>query len=123
MSDASGAMGAFGERVVNRLPTNIREEISPDACSAIKHAAAETRATDWSQVHPLDIRYSVPWFSRRYYIRLLAGPERRPIVRVLKDRRRGRYRTLVNILLIGLMAAVFYTLAAAAVLLASSALS
>lgn len=122
MTDASSAMGAFGERVVNRLPTDIRDGMSPAACSAIKHAAAETRATDWSQVHPLDVRYSLPWFSRRYYIRVLAGPERRPIVRVLKDRKRSRLRTLMNILLIGVVAAIFYTLAAAAVLLASSAM-
>ena len=122
MSDASSALGAFGDRVVNRLPAEINDELSDAARNAVRHAAAETRAADWSQVHPLDIRYSLPWFSRRYYIRVLAGPERRPIVRVLKDRRKGALRTLSNIILIGVAAAIFYTLAAMAVLLMSSAL-
>ena len=122
MSEATGIVNAFGDRVVNRLPAEIRDNLTDETREALRHAAAETRATDWSQVHGIDVRYSLPLPGGRYYLRILAGPERRPVVRVLKDRRHNRLRTFVNILMIGVAAAVFYTLAAAVLLLMSSAI-
>ncbi len=52
--------------------------------------ATETRATgvkDWGQ-HPINIRFSIRTLLSRYYIVVLAGPERREKARRREERKR-----------------------------------
>ena len=48
--------------------------------------------------HPLDIRVSIPLFSRHYYLTILSGPERRSARRLQEDRKRHPLTTKVNMI-------------------------
>ena len=67
-----------------------------------QHAAGEeiTPNRDWGQ-HSINIRFSVRTLLSRYYVVVLAGPERRPKSRRQKERKRHPMATLNNLLFVG----------------------
>jgi len=52
---------------------------------------------DW-QPHPINIRISIPLIFGRWYLTLLAGPERRDQTRRAKERRKHPLFTLGNVI-------------------------
>ena len=57
----------------------------------------QTNATAWAGGHPVNIRLSVPFFSRRFYLTVIAGQERRPAERLKADRSKHPLATRANI--------------------------
>ena len=116
------AAQAFGERVLRILPSGCADELSIAQRAAIKQAAADARADDWASTHSLDVRYSIPAPGRWFYLRIIAGRERRPRNRSHVERGLGSGRTFFNVLMLGVFSAVFYTLAATSFLIFSAVL-
>lgn len=52
----------------------------------------------WNSDHPINIRLSLPLFFRRYYVTLVAGQERRNLMRRTEERRKHPLGTTGNIL-------------------------
>jgi hypothetical protein len=64
-------------------------ETEPSAVVATNHARQEaadgSRSAAWLD-HPIDIRLSVPILSKRYYVTVVAGKERRRPERLVSER-------------------------------------
>jgi len=90
-----------GRWLIRKLPADVLSRLGEREIEAIASAAGE----GWS-THPVDIRISIPWLSRRFYITIVSGPERRPAQRRAVNRR--PLVTAGNILFaIGLTSALF----------------
>ncbi len=101
-SAAEEESGGLFTSIFNQLPQGLRESFTAEQKAALREAAA--RCT-WGQ-HPTDIRLTIPLFSKRYYIVLLAGEERRSRERIHAERRRRPLATGGNIaLVVGLVTA------------------
>ena len=122
MSVIEPAAQAFGERVLRILPTGLSDELTIAQRAAIKQAAADARANDWTSTHSLDVRYSIPAPGRWFYIRIIAGRERRPRHRHTAELVHGSGRMLFNIVMLGMFSALFYTLLAGGFLVFSAVL-
>src|SRR6185503_19767973 len=61
------------EWLFRRLPDEIRLRIPPDLHAALVEAA---RGRSWGS-HAIDIRFSLPLVFMRFYLAVIAGPERR----------------------------------------------
>lgn len=92
-----------GQWLLDRLPDNIRAQLTPEAMTAIAEAAARNGGP-----HPVDIRLSLPLPFRRFYLAVLAGGERRSPERIDAERRRRRLIRAANILFIVAVAVLFY---------------
>ena len=55
-------------------------------------------ATDRVSAPPLDIRVSIPLLSRRYYLTILSGPERRSQKRLQEEREKHPLVTRANVI-------------------------
>ncbi len=58
--------------------------------------------------HPIDIRLSVPLPFGRYYITLVAGPERRSAARRAEERQHRRLASIGNVLFVLASVGLFY---------------
>jgi hypothetical protein len=80
-------------------------ETGPNAVVAPSHARQEaaegdqSRSADWAE-HPIDIRLSVPFLSRRYYLTVVAGKERRRPERLVSERARHPLDLRANIVVV-----------------------
>lgn len=101
-----------------RIPPHILGGLTSEQRRAIELAADQPNWTD----HRINIRLSVPFLPKRWYITIVGGPERRSGVRRAADRARNPLRTAGNFAFVFLAAAMFYGLAAAAMLIGSSVL-
>lgn len=72
------------EQFMSVLAPEVRETLSSEQERAIR-AAAESNT--WN-THPVDLRLSLPTPFGRYYMALVAGPERRSAARRAMDRKR-----------------------------------
>jgi hypothetical protein len=72
--------------------------------------------------HPVDIRLSLPLPFGRYYLTLVAGPERRSPRRLAEDRRRRPLATVGNLLFFFVSALGINALAVLGLLVYSSVL-
>lgn len=64
--------------------------------------------TGWAGTHPINIRLSLPLGSRRYYLTLVGGRERRNPARRAEDRQRYPLRTAANLVFfLGLAVTVY----------------
>ena len=66
----------------------------------------QTNATAWAGGHPINIRFSVPFFGRRFYLAVLAGQERRPAERLKADRTKHPLATRANVIFLSLCGVV-----------------
>ena len=114
---------SLGGRLVACLPNRIADKLTDEDKDLIAVSVDLSENQPWRRLHPIDARYSFPWFSGRVYLRIMAGREDRARERAREDAKHGAARILVNIVLIGLGAALFYTLAGLGILTASSVLS
>ena len=86
-----------------RLPDAVMRTLTPEQRQALAAAPAPT----WGS-HSLNIRLSLPWIGRRFYITVVGGPERRDPERRSTDRRLHPLRTAVNALFFLGVAVLFY---------------
>ena len=72
------------DRVWKRLPTEVRASLSEHQLRALAIAMSgdETR-------HKIDFRASLPFFGKRYYLRLVSGRERRNVKRLKREGQLG----------------------------------
>jgi hypothetical protein len=66
----------------------------------------QTNATAWAGGNPVNIRCSVPFFGRRFYLTVVAGQERRPAERLKADRSKHPLATRANIIFLSLCGVV-----------------
>lgn len=106
-----------GQWLLDRLPEDIRAQLSPEARTAIADAAAQGGSP-----HAVDIRLSIPLPFRRLYLAVLAGGERRSPERIDAERRRRRLVRAANIVFLIAIAVLFYAGYQLAALLINAAL-
>ncbi len=104
--------------IVSRIPAEIRETLTEEQAEALRDAAGQTRP--WRK-HPIDIRLTAPMGSRRLFVTLVAGADKRNPDRRAKDREIHPIRTASNMLFIGIAVVALYAVAGAIALLAAMA--
>lgn len=74
--------------------------------------SADEAAKDpsWSR-SPVNIRFSLPFFSRKYYVTIVSGAERRGPERRAEERNKYPLRTVANVFFFVGLATIFYVLA------------
>ncbi|MBM3952760.1 MAG: hypothetical protein FJ311_15080 [Rhodospirillales bacterium] len=87
---------------------------------AVSPGASPTAGAAFWTRHPIDIRFSLPFFGGRFYITILSGPERRSAERRERERHRYPLRTAANIFFMAGTAAAFYAAALVVLAFASS---
>ncbi len=84
------------------------------AATTVKPAAAFWRR------HPVDIRFSLPFFGNWFYVTVVSGPERRGDERRAEQRHHYPLRTAANVFFVLGLGAGFYALALVVFAFASS---
>ncbi len=56
------------------------------------------RAERWGNHHPVNIRLSIPLFTRRYYLTVIAGKEQRSTERLAEEREKHPLATTGNMI-------------------------
>jgi hypothetical protein len=75
--------------------------LTPDDCvtEARESGALEApRAERWGNHHPVNIRLSIPFFTRRYYLMVIGGTEQRSTERLAEDREKHPLTTTANMI-------------------------
>ena len=111
-----GATQVIGFRLFDRLPGHIYSGLTAEQKNAIAKAASEA---PWRQ-QPIDVRLTVRLPFGPYYLRLIAGQERRNAARLRLERTVQPMRTARNMTFIISGALMFYGVALATMLLLSS---
>lgn len=91
----------------DRLPPWVVDTLSTEQKEALHKALAEPA---W-KLHPLNIRISVPFLNRRYYVTVVGGEEKRSLERRRHDRHRYPLRTVANVFFVLGIGTVFYAVA------------
>jgi len=81
------------EQLVRNIDAGVRDSLTPAQLAAIRAAA---RADNWDK-HPVDLRVSLPSPFGRFYLALVAGPERRGGARRAAEQERHPVATNANI--------------------------
>jgi hypothetical protein len=68
------------------------------------------RANDPFARPPINLRFTIPFFGKRFYFAMVAGKERRGSERIALERRRHPLGTRANLAFIFIMAMVLYML-------------
>ena len=107
---AVGFNERFEHMLFSRMSPGLAESFTDDQVSAIKTAFGAEHWVD----HPIDLRFSLPLL--RWYLVVVAGPDRRARTRYRYGRRSRRIRWMLNatvstILAIWLAVMVFYIMA------------
>jgi len=99
-----GAMDSDGrglyEALVRCLPEHGLKEFTQAQLTALRDAARRYR---WGP-HPVDLRWSLPLLFKRFYLVVLAGPERRGESRRMEEHRRNPRATLANLATLAVLA-------------------
>lgn len=96
-----------GDGLFARLPGWVIDTLSTEQKEAIYQAADQNT---WS-AHPVNIRLSLPFIRRRYYLTIVAGEEKRSLDRRSADRNRYPLRKIANLFFFVGLASVFYIIA------------
>ena len=104
--------------LLDRLPEALRASLSPEQ----QHALSAIVEPAPSNVHPVDLRITLPVPGRPMFLSVLAGPERRSRDRRSIERRRHPLHTLGNIVFLGSSLFGLYALGLIAFLAAGSVL-
>lgn len=86
----------FIQRFLMNVPPGVASSFTDAQLAAIKSALG----SNWSR-HPVEIRRSIAFFGRRYFIVVLGGVERRSDERVRADYARRPLWTFANCVVIG----------------------
>lgn len=103
------------ELLLSRLPKDIIDSFSAEQKAALWAAA---NAPTWRR-HPVNLRFALGIFGRRYFVTLVAGPERRSPDRQRRERMLNPIKTASNILFLVGSLASFYLAAVLAIFLFS----
>lgn len=114
-TDASDKVAAsvpdtsFGGRLLQALPDRMTESIEDEDKAEFAEIADKVRGAYWTGAHAVDARYTLPWFSKRFYMRIMAGQENRDPNRVkTENREKSVSRSAVNVAGIGVGVLIFY---------------
>lgn len=99
-----------------RLPPWVVDSLSTEQREAIHKALVEPA---W-KLHPINIRVSVPFLHRRYYITVVGGEEKRSLERRRHDRHKYPLRTIANVFFMLGLGTIFYVVALLALALFSA---
>ncbi len=99
-----------------RLPDWVLDTLSTEQKEAI-HQAAEDPA--WKR-SPVDIRFTVPFFGRKFYVTVISGAEKRSPERRDQERHHYPLRSAANIFFFIGLATFFYMAAVIALALQSA---
>jgi len=119
MPEGGSSESAASRRFLDRLPAHVAESLTTEQRIAIVEAAREY----WLGRPPVNIRISARLPFGRYFLTILAGPERRSLERLRVERRRHPWRTRPNFLFIVVAALLFYGAAVLALLFFTSAIA
>lgn len=86
----------FIQRFLMNVPPEVASTFTDAQLAAIKRALDSS----WSR-HPVEIRRSIPFFGRRYFIVVLGGVERRSDERIRADHAKRPLWTFANTVVIG----------------------
>jgi len=95
------------ERFFDRLPEWVADTLSNEQKEAI-HRAAEDPT--WNR-SPVDIRFTVPFFGKKFFVTVVGGSEKRGDERLAQERNKYPLRTLANVFFFVGLATLFYVLA------------
>lgn len=90
-----------------RLPPWVIDTMTSEQKEAIHTAIVDSATVP----PPVNIRVSLPVFSRRFYMTVLAGEEKRSAARIAHERHRYPLRTLANVFFFIGLATLFYMVA------------
>ncbi len=113
----AGAEAAPAGGLFERLPEWVVDTLSVEQKEAI-HLAAEDPA--WKR-SPVDIRFTLPFFGRKFYVTVVSGAEKRSPDRRSEERHHYPLRTVANVFFFIGLATLFY-MAAVIVLALQSAI-
>lgn len=99
----------------HRIPADILELLSEAQRQRLIDAVTPRQSP-----HRIDFRTSIPFFGRRYYLTILAGPERRSLERLLSEGQIGQGKQLFVYGLLACAALLLMIVILAALLLASN---
>ena len=91
--------------VLGRLPDAVTDSFTAEQKEAIRQAVS----TPWGR-HDVNIRMSLPWFGRRFYMTVVGGEERRPIGRRAEERSANPLYTMANSIFLAAVAFTFYAI-------------
>ncbi len=90
------------ERLLKRMPSDVVASFTPSQFEALRAACHSETA----RKHAVDLRFTLPFPRRSFYLVMLAGRERRSAKRLREDRSYIYTSLLGSLVLIGLLAAV-----------------
>ncbi|HIJ37832.1 MAG TPA: hypothetical protein HPP80_02950 [Rhodospirillaceae bacterium] len=99
-----------------RLPPSFFDELAPEQRAQLWEAG---HAVTWKR-HPINIRFSLPWFHRNLFLTVVGGSERRSSERRAVEGRLHRLPTLGNVFFFAGVLACFYFLAMGSLILLRS---
>lgn len=85
--------GTIRERLLGPMDPEIARSFTEDQVRELERVLAATS----TRRLPIDIRISVPFFPRGFFVTLLAGPERRSAERLRMERAKHTLWTLWNV--------------------------
>ncbi len=88
---------------LQRLPGPVVDSFTPEQRQAVIAAIDAS----WSQ-HPVDIRFSVPWFGGSYFVTVISGQERRGRERRKQEEKTHPLVTFGNLLFSLIFAFIFF---------------
>lgn len=100
----------------SRLPTPVIGSLTQEQREALRQAVDGHAVTR----HPVNIRFSLPFVSRRFFFTFVVGSERRTRERLAREREHYPLRTAGNFMFVLGTATLFYLLAFFAVALYSA---
>lgn len=110
------AEAAQANWLFDRLPEWVVDSLTPEQKDALHQAVDDP---SWKRP-PVNIRFSVPFIHRRFYVTIVSGKERRSAERRAKERHKYPLRTIANVFFFVGAATVFYALAVIALALQSA---
>lgn len=104
------------EMLLDRIPPEVVDSFTPAQRAALWNA---TKPISWRR-HPVNIRLSFPIIGGRYFVTVVAGPERRSEERRVRERLMFPVRTAGNVLFLLGVGGAFYAFAVLGLMLFSN---
>lgn len=95
-----------------RLPAWVMDTLTAEQRDAIQQAVCDPSL----QHPPINIRFSLPAFGRRYFFTIIGGVERRSAQRRAQERTKFPLRTVANFLFFIFLGVLIYALSIASIL-------
>lgn len=112
----AGAKRTMASGLFERLPEWVVDTLSTEQKEAI-HKAADDPA--WKR-SPVDIRFTIPFFGKKFYVTVISGAEKRSPERRNQERHHYPLRSAANIFFFIGLATFFYMAAVIALALQSA---